>query len=133
VLLYDKKTIVTNSYTIIQRSLKEQKKGNEKRRRKKMKVYCCVYSRCYAVNLKWAVISEPFLGNGSYSNDYTCKEGNGGVVYAVRAEDLKRSELEQPVRFIVGSQFSTGLQHVSIGAILNVRYQEISSGNFAEE
>jgi hypothetical protein len=30
-----------------------------------LKKYCSVYSRCYATIVRWAVISEPFLGNGS--------------------------------------------------------------------
>jgi hypothetical protein len=27
--------------------------------------YCSVYSRCYATIVRWTVISDPFLGNGS--------------------------------------------------------------------
>jgi hypothetical protein len=35
--------------------------------------YCSVYSRCYAAIVRWAVISHPFLGNGSVK----LSRGNG--------------------------------------------------------
>jgi hypothetical protein len=28
-------------------------------------IYCSVYTRCYAMNVRWADISDPLLGNGS--------------------------------------------------------------------
>jgi hypothetical protein len=51
--------------------------------------YCSVYSRYYAAIVKWAVISDPFLRNGSvntFPRQRLCMQR--GVVYAVRAEEL---------------------------------------------
>jgi hypothetical protein len=62
------------------------------------------------------------------------QQGKGSAVYLVCAEELQRRELRQPVQFIAGSQFCTGLQHASRAiAIVNIRYQETSSESIAEE
>jgi hypothetical protein len=48
----------------------------------------------YATNVKWEVISHPFLGNGSvntFPRQRLCMQrGKRGVVYAVRVEELQR-------------------------------------------
>jgi hypothetical protein len=53
---------------------------------------CSVHSRCYATIVKWSVISDPFLGNGSVNmfprRRLRMQWGKRGVVYAVRTEDL---------------------------------------------
>jgi hypothetical protein len=53
---------------------------------------------CYATIMRWAVISNPFLGN-SLGNTFLRKwlRMKQSVVYVVLAEELKRRELGQPV------------------------------------
>jgi hypothetical protein len=55
------------------------------------KKYCSVYSRCYATILRWAVISEMFLGNGSVNTSpwqrLRIQWGKRCAIYAVRAEE----------------------------------------------
>jgi hypothetical protein len=59
--------------------------------------YCSVYSRCYATIVRWTVISETFLGNGSV-NTLPRQRGKRGIVYAVRAKEME----------IVGTASSVG-------------------------
>jgi hypothetical protein len=54
--------------------------------------YYSVYSRHYATIVRWAVISDPFLGNGSVNTfprqPLRIQWRKRAVVYAVRAEEL---------------------------------------------
>lgn len=50
------------------------------------------YSHCYATNLRWAAISDMFLGDGSLNifqwQGLFMQQGKWGVVYAVSTEEL---------------------------------------------
>jgi hypothetical protein len=87
---------------------------------------------CIAVAMQrsWdrRLFQDTFLGNGSvnmFKPQCThARGGNGGVVYAVRAEELYRRELLQRV------QFPKGLEHKSKEiSIVRSRYQETSSSS----
>jgi hypothetical protein len=49
-----------------------------------MSKYYSAYSRCYATIVRWAVISDPFLGNGTV-NTFPWQRGKWSVAYAVSA------------------------------------------------
>jgi hypothetical protein len=73
------------------------------------------------------------LGCGSI-NTFPLQRGERSVVYEVRDEESWRSELWKPLQLTAGSQFCTGLEHGNRRiAIVNIRYQETSSENTAEE
>lgn len=61
-----------------------------------------VYSRCYATIVVWAVISDPFLGSGLINSfprqRLRMQWRKCDVFYTVHAEELKRTEVEQPVQ-----------------------------------
>jgi hypothetical protein len=63
--------------------------------------------------MKWAVISDPFLGNGSVNTFpwqwLHMQRGKQGVLYAVCTKQLKRRELEQPVQLILGRRLKDEL------------------------
>jgi hypothetical protein len=71
-----------------------------------------MYSRCYVTIVRWAVIADPSLGNGLV-NTFLLQRlrmqwGKRYVVYAVRAEKLKREFGQQSVlRVEAGSNAST--------------------------
>jgi hypothetical protein len=67
--------------------------------------YCSVYSRCYVTFVRWAVSGQR-LGRHAAAATVTYATGETGVVYAVRAKELKRRELGQPVQLRI--QFRTG-------------------------
>jgi hypothetical protein len=87
--------------------------------------------------MRWAIISDPFLGNdmintGKYvsaGNGYTCNGVKWVLSTRLRTGDAQR-ELGQPSQLTAGTQYCTGLEHGSRGiAIVNIRYQETSSEN----